>query len=191
MTTDAEKYALGLAKALHTKHYADVTQWKPLEGDLIGLLTQIDNMTASLSLAPQVKVRDLEWVGSFGKTCGKVAGYRVLYNENGASWGFKEKGRGFYVELDIGCGSFISGPHDTLDAAKSAAQADYTARIMSAMEAPQVEEAAETEHPIVAASRVYEVLKRYRDQGRFDWDYIGYMCRDVAALATTEGNGHE
>ncbi len=55
MTTDAEKYALDLAKALHAKHYADVTQWKPLEGDLIGLLTQIDNMTASLALAPQVK----------------------------------------------------------------------------------------------------------------------------------------
>lgn len=55
--------------------------------------------------------------------------------------------------------------------------------------APQVKETpppsshvAAAEHPIVAADRVYKVLKRYRDQGRFDWDHIGYICRDVAAL---------
>lgn len=44
----------------------------------------------------------------------------------------------------------------------------------------------EAKHQIVAASRVYEVLKKYRDQGRFDWDYIGYICRDVAALTGDE-----
>lgn len=46
---------------------------------------------------------------------------------------------------------------------------------------------APAEHPIVSADRVYKVLKTYRDHGRFDWDHIGYICRDVAALATTEG----
>jgi len=38
------------------------------------------------------------------------------------------------------------------------------------------------EHPIVGADRVYKVLKKYRDEGRFDWDHIGYICRDVAAI---------
>jgi hypothetical protein len=45
-------YAERLATALHEKHYAaSAPDWKPLHGDLIGLLTQIDNMTAGLSLA--------------------------------------------------------------------------------------------------------------------------------------------
>lgn len=47
---------------------------------------------------------------------------------------------------------------------------------------------APAKHPIVSADRVYKVLKTYRDHGRFDWDHIGYICRDVAALATTEGS---
>jgi hypothetical protein len=40
-----------LAKALHAKHYSEVTQWRPLTGDLVGLITQIDNMTSGLSRA--------------------------------------------------------------------------------------------------------------------------------------------
>lgn len=44
----AMSYATTLATALHAKHYMEVTQWKPLP-DLLGVLTQIDNMTASLT----------------------------------------------------------------------------------------------------------------------------------------------
>jgi hypothetical protein len=45
-------YAERLATALQDKHYrSDLPQWKPLSGDLIGILTQIDNMTAGLSRA--------------------------------------------------------------------------------------------------------------------------------------------
>ncbi len=40
-------YARALAVALHDKHYPQVVQWEPLP-DLLGLLTQIDNMAASL-----------------------------------------------------------------------------------------------------------------------------------------------
>jgi hypothetical protein len=40
-------YALTLAEAIHRKHFPEVTQWKPLP-DLLGLLTQIDNMTSGL-----------------------------------------------------------------------------------------------------------------------------------------------
>ncbi len=47
----ATKYAETLAIALHKKHYSDVTEWKPLH-DLLGLLTQIDNMVASLQNTP-------------------------------------------------------------------------------------------------------------------------------------------
>lgn len=52
LVRQATVYAENLAKALHAKHYAaDVPQWSPLSGDLIGLLTQIDNMTSGLSRA--------------------------------------------------------------------------------------------------------------------------------------------
>ena len=44
----AKNYATTLAIALHAMHYPEVTQWKPLP-DTLGLLTQIDNMTASLT----------------------------------------------------------------------------------------------------------------------------------------------
>ena len=40
-------YALTLAKAIHAKHWAAATDWRPLPTTL-GLLTQIDNMTAGL-----------------------------------------------------------------------------------------------------------------------------------------------
>lgn len=47
---EATRYAENLAVAL-SRHFPHVPQWKPLSGDLIGLLTQIDNMTAGLSPA--------------------------------------------------------------------------------------------------------------------------------------------
>lgn len=40
-------YAKTLAVAIHAKHYADVKHWQPLD-TVIGLLTQIDNMTSGL-----------------------------------------------------------------------------------------------------------------------------------------------
>jgi hypothetical protein len=40
-------YARNLAVSMHRNHYADVKQWRPLP-DVLGLLTQIDNMTAGL-----------------------------------------------------------------------------------------------------------------------------------------------
>lgn len=51
---DAARYAEGLALSLHAKWFASkVPNWKPLSGDLIGLLTQIDNMTCGI--APAVR----------------------------------------------------------------------------------------------------------------------------------------
>jgi hypothetical protein len=48
---DAYGYASRLAVAIWEKHYKDAApQWKPLD-DLIGVLTQIDNMSNGLSLA--------------------------------------------------------------------------------------------------------------------------------------------
>ena len=41
-------YARGIALALHQKHYRDVVNWKPLD-DIIGIMTQIDNMTCGLT----------------------------------------------------------------------------------------------------------------------------------------------
>lgn len=46
---EASRYAEQLAVAIAAKHYPDVPEFQPLSGDLIGLLTQIDNMTAGMS----------------------------------------------------------------------------------------------------------------------------------------------
>lgn len=46
----AASYAEHLACAIWERHYKDdAPHWKPLSGDVLGLLTQIDNMTAGLS----------------------------------------------------------------------------------------------------------------------------------------------
>lgn len=44
----ATGYAERLAVVLMEKHFPDATTWKPLSGDLIGILTQIDNLTTGL-----------------------------------------------------------------------------------------------------------------------------------------------
>jgi hypothetical protein len=55
---DAYGYAKRLAEAIWQKHYkATAPQWKPLD-DLIGVLTQIDNMTAGLTTPPAAPVQE-------------------------------------------------------------------------------------------------------------------------------------
>ncbi len=57
---DGYGYALRLAVAIWEQHYKDVApQWKPLD-DLMGVLTQIDNMTSGLVSPPAPK---REWQG--------------------------------------------------------------------------------------------------------------------------------
>ena len=46
----ATRQAENLAIALHDKHYPEVENWEP-EFDLVGLLLQIDNMTAGMSVS--------------------------------------------------------------------------------------------------------------------------------------------
>ena len=46
---------LTIAKALHRDHYAEVTQWEPLES-VRGIVSQIDNMTAGLPRTTWVSV---------------------------------------------------------------------------------------------------------------------------------------
>jgi hypothetical protein len=58
---DAYGYARRLAEAIWQKHYKAVApQWKPLD-DLMGVLTQIDNMTSGL-IARQDKQEPVAWV---------------------------------------------------------------------------------------------------------------------------------
>lgn len=53
---EATTYAERLVSVLHEKHWrADAPQWKPLSGDLVGILTQIDNMTAGLIRAKELE----------------------------------------------------------------------------------------------------------------------------------------
>ena len=52
---DETSYAKALAVAIWEKHYkADAPDWKPLP-DLMGVLTQIDNMTAGMVRAANTK----------------------------------------------------------------------------------------------------------------------------------------
>lgn len=46
------RYLTQLVEELAKKHYPEITQFKPLYGDIFGLLLQIDNMTYGLSRAP-------------------------------------------------------------------------------------------------------------------------------------------
>ena len=46
------EYALNLAKCLHKTHYGENIDWEPLP-DLMGILTQIDNMTCGLEKKPE------------------------------------------------------------------------------------------------------------------------------------------
>jgi len=48
---EALAYAETLAMRIHQKHYSHITTWRPLP-DLVGLLTQIDNMTCPLKIPP-------------------------------------------------------------------------------------------------------------------------------------------
>lgn len=43
------RYAKEIAENVAKRCYPDVPQWRPLEGDLFGLLMQIDNMTTGMT----------------------------------------------------------------------------------------------------------------------------------------------
>jgi hypothetical protein len=57
---DAYGYAKRLAVAIWEQHYKDITpQWKPFD-DLMGVLTQIDNMTSGLTAQRQLQYNKTE-----------------------------------------------------------------------------------------------------------------------------------
>ena len=61
---DAYGYAKRLAEAIWSKHYKTIApQWEPFD-ELIGVLTQIDNMTSGLIFPPQKEAKDepVAWV---------------------------------------------------------------------------------------------------------------------------------
>lgn len=81
-----------------------------------------------------VSVKPLEWNGDVGRSpVSDDLAYRVLLSHDGSIWGFKEYGRGYFVERAVGFGRLVSGPHETPHEAKAAAQADYESRILSSL----------------------------------------------------------
>jgi hypothetical protein len=57
---EVERYAEHLAVSLWEKHYkTDAPQWKPMTGNMAGLLTQIDNMTAGMGRADAIREQAL------------------------------------------------------------------------------------------------------------------------------------
>jgi hypothetical protein len=76
---DTYGYAKRLAEAIWEKHYKSIApQWKPFE-HLIGVLTQIDNMTSGLTTPPAVPMQ--EPVKNWCETCN---GTGTVYQEHQA-----------------------------------------------------------------------------------------------------------
>lgn len=110
----------------------EALQWKCLGGEAMACCKQTDcpgydvlcdlnawNRRADLVPAPSVTVKPLEWEDHEGQSyaIGAGAEYLVELSHNG-SWYYED----------------VAGPFDSLDAAKAAAQADYEARIMAAIQ---------------------------------------------------------
>lgn len=51
---EATGYAERLLVALEAKHFGDNPNWRPLSGDMIGILTQIDNLTTALTRSARI-----------------------------------------------------------------------------------------------------------------------------------------
>jgi len=98
--------------------YADVCGVGDDEFFIDGIVNVREALTAALAVAPGVEVKPLEWV------------------ENLGLWTAQTNLIAFYSVWDCGdhweC-SLLDGKFPSAEAAKSAAQADYTARIMSAL----------------------------------------------------------
>lgn len=82
---DVTAYAEQLASALAKKHFPNTPDWKPMTGDLMGLLTQIDNMTAGLSRQENV-IEFGDIPGQLDEKTGMKYAYGVLW----ASWQDKQ-----------------------------------------------------------------------------------------------------
>jgi hypothetical protein len=54
------RYATQIAEYLHKNCYPEVTQWKPISGDLFGVLMQIDNMCTGVQRKPKPEERTAE-----------------------------------------------------------------------------------------------------------------------------------
>jgi hypothetical protein len=89
---DAYGYAKRLAVAIWEQHYKDVApQWKPFD-DLMGVLTQIDNMTAGLTAQNQRQPLTDERVWELAANClDSVAGRLQFARAIEAAHGIGEK----------------------------------------------------------------------------------------------------
>lgn len=97
---EATRYAERLANVLWEKHYRNAApNWKPLTGDLIGILTQIDNMTSGLALATEPAVKDDETVAEAAHKA-LVAGKMLLENSIGCA--VNRYGDDYYIHGEPG-----------------------------------------------------------------------------------------
>ena len=128
--TDRDKAVELLARALCEAHAEDGDHWKQWEDHAAALLAQI------APLLTAVKVKPLVW-RDFGKEAERAESLFGLYT---AMWGASINGDTVYLTHAGWLKQF-----DTLEAAKAAAQADYEARILSAVEAVPVAQAIKAE----------------------------------------------
>ena len=96
---DAYGYASRLAVAIWEQHYKDVApQWKPLD-DLMGVLTQIDNMTSGLTRLAQPEQEPVAWRNAairVGEELSSVGpdGYYDMTAEQWLDWAMAQDPRG-------------------------------------------------------------------------------------------------
>lgn len=114
----AAQYAERLANVLWEKHYRNAApDWKPLTGDLIGIITQIDNMTSGLALATKPAVKDDETVVEAAHKA-LVAGKMLLENSIGCA--VNHYGDDYYIHGEPGWLADCRKDFEALEAALAA-----------------------------------------------------------------------
>lgn len=111
----ALSYASSLAETLHDKHYSRNVSWKPLP-DLLGLLTQIDNMVAGIignaTPAPSDKIAEA------ARKCLVILDGLVAESGRGIDYGFEDAFRmgEWFEDADLAAIEelrALAGPGDT------------------------------------------------------------------------------
>ncbi len=102
------------------------------------MLTKVQLPPPAVSAPVAVRVKPLEWDDA-------LLGHGISRAKDGLGGYYEvaERSDGFQTCLVIKMGGGFISHHPTLEAAKSAAQADYAARIMAAIDAPDVAELVE------------------------------------------------
>ena len=100
---EATAYAERIARSLWRKHYAnDAPEWEAMKGDLMGLLSQIDNMLTGLARAKHLNsVQDVQINAENAKLRAKVVEWERRWAAGFKAWVLRYDGMNLGYEGDI------------------------------------------------------------------------------------------